>query len=176
MGAGASPSVDPQVRARAEELASRYPLARPALDLYLDRAAARPARDCQPVPASAAAPDTAVCPRCGHKPVAAVLREAGYGAKRSLVCSRCPTEWAFERIRCPNCAEQRDSQLAVYTAEQFECVRLDVCLTCKTYIKTVDLTKNGLAVPEVDEVASLALDLWAQEQGYRKLETNLLGY
>jgi FdhE protein len=39
----------------------------------------------------------------------------------------------------------------------------------------VDLTKNGLAVPEVDELASIALDLWASEHGYTKLQTNLFG-
>jgi FdhE protein len=37
------------------------------------------------------------------------------------------------------------------------------------------LTKNGLAVPVIDEVATLSLDLWAQQQGYRKLQPNLFG-
>jgi len=34
---------------------------------------------------------------------------------------------------------------------------------------------NGLAVPEVDELASVSLDLWAAEKGYNKLQVNLLG-
>ncbi len=33
----------------------------------------------------------------------------------------------------------------------------------------------GLAVPVVDELASIDLDLWAVEQGLSKLHTNLLG-
>jgi formate dehydrogenase maturation protein FdhE len=37
------------------------------------------------------------------------------------------------------------------------------------------LSRNALAVPIVDEMASIPLDLWAQERGYRKLEVNLLG-
>ncbi len=51
---------------------------------------------------------------------------------------------------------------------------MDACETCKTYIKAVDLTKNGLAVPVVDELASVPLTLWAQEHGYTKLQPNLM--
>jgi formate dehydrogenase maturation protein FdhE len=39
----------------------------------------------------------------------------------------------------------------------------------------VDLTKDGHAVPMVDEIATLALTLWAEENGYAKIETDLLG-
>jgi FdhE protein len=41
-------------------------------------------------------------------------------------------------------------------------------------LKTVDLTKNGLAVPVVDEIAAIPLDLWAQGRGYNKLQVNLM--
>jgi FdhE protein len=54
-------------------------------------------------------------------------------------------------------------------------VRVEACDTCRVYLKAVDLTKNGLAVPEVDEIAAVALDLWAAEHGYTKLQTNLFG-
>ncbi len=49
------------------------------------------------------------------------------------------------------------------------------CDTCKQYLKTIDLTKNGLADTVVDEIAAAPLDLWAREQGYSKLELNLVG-
>jgi FdhE protein len=52
---------------------------------------------------------------------------------------------------------------------------VEACDSCQTYIKSVDLTKNGLAVPVVDELATIALNLWAEENGYRKLQLNLLG-
>ena len=42
------------------------------------------------------------------------------------------------------------------------------------YIKSVDLTVDGLAVPEVDELAAIPLDLWATERGYAKITPNLL--
>jgi FdhE protein len=122
-------------------------------------------------------PDGAMlsCPFCNSRPVAAVLRGEGNGAKRSLLCSLCSTEWAFRRLLCPNCGEENKDKLPVYTAEQISSVRVDACDTCQTYLKSVDLTKDGHAVPVVDEIATVALNIWAEEQGYSKLETNLLG-
>ena len=46
---------------------------------------------------------------------------------------------------------------------------------CRTYLKAIDLRTNGLAVPVVDELASVELDLWASEQGMAKLQQNVLG-
>jgi FdhE protein len=116
-----------------------------------------------------------VCPLCGGRPQAGVLRPEGDGGKRSLVCSLCATEWNFGRILCPNCQEGSELHLAVYVSEDFPHVRVEACDTCHTYLKTVDLTKNGLAVPIVDEIAAIPLDLWAREKGYKKLQPNLLG-
>jgi formate dehydrogenase maturation protein FdhE len=39
----------------------------------------------------------------------------------------------------------------------------------------VDLTRLGIAVPVVDEVAGASLDLWAREHDYQKIELNLVG-
>ena len=43
------------------------------------------------------------------------------------------------------------------------------------YLQLVDLGRDPEAIPEVDELAGLPLDLWAQERGYRKLCPNLAG-
>jgi FdhE protein len=115
------------------------------------------------------------CPLCGGKPLVGVLRPEGDGAKKSLVCMLCAHEWGFRRIYCPACGEEREPQMAYYSASEFAHVRVDVCDTCHTYLKSVDLTKTGLAIPIVDEVATLPLDLWAREHGYAKLQINLLG-
>jgi len=115
-----------------------------------------------------------VCPFCGDKPVVAVLRVEGEGGKRSLVCSRCFTEREFRRLLCPGCGEEEHGKLPVYVAAEFEHVRVEACDSCGQYIKCVDLTRNGLAVPEVDELAAVPLDLWAEEKGYRKLQANIL--
>jgi FdhE protein len=77
---------------------------------------------------------------------------------------------------CPACGEENHARLPVYCAEDFAHIRVECCDTCKTYIKTVDLTKNGLAEPIVDEIASIPLDIWAQTQGYLKLQPNLMQF
>jgi len=117
----------------------------------------------------------AVCPFCNRRPVVGVLRQMGEGAARSLVCGFCLNEWEFRRIVCPGCGEENDKKLAVFTASDFDYIRLECCDTCKTYIKSVDLTRNGHAEPIVDELAAAPLDLWARDRGYAKLQNNLLG-
>ena len=117
----------------------------------------------------------AICPFCRRKPGFGVLRPLGEGAARSLVCSFCMAEWEFRRIVCPGCGEENDKKLVVFTAEEFPCIRMEGCDSCKTYLKTIDLTKDGHAEPVVDELASAPLDLWARERGYAKLHNNLLG-
>ena len=115
------------------------------------------------------------CPMCGSNPIVGVLRPEGDGGKKSLVCMLCAHEWAFRRIYCAACGEEREPQMGFYTAPEIAHVRVDVCDSCHTYLKTVDLTKLGLAVPVVDELAAIPLDLWAREHGYQKLQINLLG-
>jgi FdhE protein len=119
-------------------------------------------------------PTPCLCPFCSRRPGVGVLRPLGDGGQRSLVCSFCLGEWEFRRIVCPGCGEEDHAKLPVYTAEEFEHVRVECCDSCRQYIKTVDLTRNGLADPVVDEIASIPLDLWAQEHGYAKLQVNLI--
>jgi FdhE protein len=118
---------------------------------------------------------TCTCPFCGEPPLLAILRPEGDGGKRSLLCGRCFTEWDFRRLLCPGCGEEDQDKLAVYVAEEFPHIRVEACDTCHHYLKAIDLTRNGLAVPEVDELASVALDLWATAKGYAKLRPNLFG-
>jgi len=115
------------------------------------------------------------CPFCGALPQVAVLRPEGDGGKRSLVCSLCSTEWNFRRQKCANCGEEDKDKLPVFVAQDFDYVRVEACETCKSYIKAIDMTKNGRAVPVVDELATISLDLWAQEKDYQKRGPNLFG-
>jgi FdhE protein len=119
-------------------------------------------------------PAAAHCPFCGDRPALAVLREAGHGARRSLLCGLCQTEWPALRIGCAGCGEARFDQLPVFSADAFDAARIDACESCHGYLKTIDFTRNGRAVPIVDDLATLALDLWAREQGYRRLRPHLL--
>jgi FdhE protein len=115
------------------------------------------------------------CPRCNSLPVAGVLRPEGDGGKRMLLCAQCSQEWDFRRILCASCGEEAEEKLPVYVAEQFPHIRMDCCDTCKCFLRTIDLTKDGNAVPLVDDIAAVPLSLWAEEKGYRRIQLNLLG-
>lgn len=116
-----------------------------------------------------------VCPMCGAEPLLGVLRPEGDGGKRCLVCGFCGHEWSFRRIWCAACGEEDEKKLPVYVAEEFPHIRVEVCDTCKSYLRTIDLTKDGHAVPVVDDIAAIPLTLWATEHGYSRLQPNLLG-
>ncbi|HXE33522.1 MAG TPA: formate dehydrogenase accessory protein FdhE [Verrucomicrobiae bacterium] len=116
-----------------------------------------------------------VCPLCGGRALFGVLRIEGDGGKRCLVCSFCGYEWEFRRILCPTCGEEEEKKLPVYVAEQFPHIRVEACETCKFFVRTIDLTKDGHAVPVVDDLAAIPLTLWAHEHGYSRLQPNLLG-
>ena len=115
------------------------------------------------------------CPYCAAPPLLAILRPEGEGGKRSLLCGRCFTEWEFRRLLCANCGEEAQEKLAIFTAQQSPHIRVEACDTCRRYLKAIDLTRDGRAVPEVDELASVSLDLWAAREGYEKLRVNLFG-
>ena len=118
------------------------------------------------------------CPFCGGMPQVSYLqtREASAeSGNRDLVCAICLTSWSFRRVVCAYCLEERPFQLLIYQTANYDYVRVEACDTCKRYIKGIDLTRFGLAVPLVDDVASAVLDVWAQEHGYTKIELNLVG-
>ena len=119
------------------------------------------------------------CPLCGGAPQVSVLQSpgdvSGEGGGRALVCATCLGTWPFRRVLCPSCGEEDERKLGYFQSPSFEHLRLDVCETCGHYIKTVDLTRIGIAVPIVDEVAGAPLDLWARGRGFEKIELNLVG-
>jgi len=115
------------------------------------------------------------CPRCNALPLLGVLRQEGDGGKRFLLCSFCSLEWEFRRLLCAKCGEETEQKLPVYSAEQFPHIRMECCETCRHFLRTIDLTKDGNAVPLVDDLAAVPLTLWAEENGYRRIQGNLLG-
>ncbi len=80
-----------------------------------------------------------------------------------LVCARCLSEWAYLGVVCVNCGEEKFDAPPVDTTDDFAHVRIEACDTCRRYLKTIDLTINGLAVPIVDDIASVPLDLSARD-------------
>ena len=119
------------------------------------------------------------CPNCGGLPQVsyfAVSGEALVSGPRYLVCSRCATNWIFSRMTCAGCGESRGTKLPILQEqERFPHVRVDGCQTCRTYLLTFDLRRETRAVPVVDEIAALPLDLYARDQGLTKITPNLMG-
>jgi formate dehydrogenase accessory protein FdhE len=154
---------DEEVGDSREELVARI-----LVDPYAELLAAKQT-------APAIGPAGNLCPHCAARPVAGVLRVEGDGGKRFLLCSFCSTEWEFRRVYCARCGETREESLPVFVAEKFPHIRVEACDTCRHCIRSVDLTKDGNAIPAVDDLAAIPLALWADEYGYQRIHGNLLG-
>jgi len=104
------------------------------------------------------------CPICGGAPDFAFL-ETERGA-RCLLCSRCDTEWGFQRLECPYCGTRDQNALAYFTDDE-GLYRLYVCEQCKRYLKAIDLRQAQAEVLlPLERYYTLGLDAQAQEQGY----------
>jgi formate dehydrogenase maturation protein FdhE len=147
--------------------------------------------------------DAAHCPVCGGRPQLTYFASSPEDlvtASRYLLCARCAGSWTYPRLTCAACGEAETSKLLVYSevgttqAElsahivkpgaprpltaadaQFPHMRVDGCSTCKHYLLTTDLDREPRAVPLVDEIAAIPLDLYARERGLTKLVPNLMG-
>jgi hypothetical protein len=130
------------------------------------------------------------CPRCGGPPQLSFRSETGselVSGQRKLQCARCGDSWNFSSSSCAYCGEI--SQMTVYTEQRdgpqvgraaagdalFPHVRVEACATCERYLIDVDLGREPLAVPEVDELAALPLGLYAAERGLSKITPNVMG-
>ncbi len=107
------------------------------------------------------------CPFCGSVPgLARLTREEG---RRLLYCSLCGESWPFVRLGCPRCGSRED--LPVLSVETDDVYSIETCGRCKRYLKTVDqrkLPEDQIVVPLVEAVATLHLDLIAEEEGYAR--------
>lgn len=126
-------------------------------------------------PYAASLPDNLDCPWCAQAPQLGCLRPQADGLAFELVCALCLRHRPFPRTRCPGCNSSSESAIASFTAKEFPHMRLLACENCKGYILIVDLERDTAAIPEVDELAALPLDLWAVENGYHKLQPNIAG-
>jgi hypothetical protein len=121
------------------------------------------------------------CPACGDVPLcSAIIEESGgfmQGAPRYLICGRCATWWSFPRAVCPSCGEDDSRRLGPYVSDEWDYARLDVCDTCRGYVKTFDLRNKeaSAVIPLADDIATLALDVWAHETGLTRPGVSLAG-
>jgi formate dehydrogenase maturation protein FdhE len=134
----------------------------------------------------------------------APTEESLVAPRRYLECSRCAYRWAFPRMTCPACGETESRRLPIHAEEgataseaagtvvrgvegagraatpgpgpRLPHVSVHACSTCSRYLLNVDLSREGRAVPVVDEMAAIPLDLYAREHGVAKIVPNLMGF
>jgi len=103
------------------------------------------------------------CPVCGGSPdFAFIEKEIG---ERWLICYRCDTEWAFQRLECPYCGNHDQKSLAYFTDEGL--YRLYVCDKCGNYLKAIDLRQAAIDVfMPLQRLYTFDMDKQALEKGY----------
>ena len=143
------------------------------------------------------------CPSCGGPPQLSFRSHAEdplVSGRRQLACARCGQSWGYSASSCPSCGETSSSRRTVYSERRegpvvgrdgqdreaagataadpptFPHLRIDACASCERYLLDVDLSRDARAVPEVDELAALPLDLYAGEHGLSKITPNLMGF
>jgi len=106
------------------------------------------------------------CPICGKEPKIGEIRGEEEG-KRYLFCHQCGYKWHFRRIKCPFCGNEEQHSLAYFAVEGEESHRVDVCNKCRRYIKIIELPATaGEINMDVEDIATLHLDVLAYEEGY----------
>ncbi len=148
--------------------------------------------------------DACHCPDCGGPPqLSYTTRTADDLATgpRRLLCARCGATWGLARATCAGCGEDSSAKLSFFSEHGtasgergsvvrglpagpvpaqdravFPHMRIEACDSCRRYLLGIDLAAEPAAVPLVDEMAAIPLDLVARERGYAKIITNLMGF
>jgi Protein involved in formate dehydrogenase formation len=156
-----------------------------APDRYLARAATAPVLEALPelgreIRGASGEAEPRHCPSCGGEPQLSYFGlsgEALVAAPRHLLCSRCSESWVYPRMVCAGCGSQDTAKLPIFAdTDHFANLRADACEVCRRYLLTIDLPKDPAAVPVVDELAALPLDLFVRERGFTKITPNLMGF
>jgi hypothetical protein len=142
------------------------------------------------------------CPRCGGLPQLSFRTDTGdqlVSGRRRLLCVRCGASWGYGSNTCASCGETGGARRTIYAERRewpvvghghataprtkpgapmpmFPHLRIEACGSCNRYLIDVDLGHDARAVPEVDELAALPLDLHAAERGLSKITPNLMGF
>jgi FdhE protein len=109
--------------------------------------------------------DKGFCPVCGSAPGFSLFEDEG---NRILFCGFCWHQWATQRIYCPFCENKDSKTLHYFFSEKEKNYRIDVCDSCQTYLKAIDQRNTDRIIyPPLEFVASLHLDIKAQEMGFK---------
>jgi FdhE protein len=110
------------------------------------------------------------CPICASLPSLSLLKEEV--GKRYLLCSYCGYQWRIDRLFCPFCNNKDQESLHYLFAEGEEAYRIDLCDKCHQYIKTIDYRNLAESDPVLEDLATLHLDILADQKGYKRPVSN----
>lgn len=104
---------------------------------------------------------TGYCPVCGGMPALSLLDKNG---ERSFVCSFCRNRWVVPRLFCAYCSNTEGEALEYIVSEEEPEYRIDTCLKCHRYVKTVDTRKTDRWIyPDLEMLTTIHLDMKAVE-------------
>jgi FdhE protein len=108
--------------------------------------------------------DKGYCPICGSPPGLSFFDGDG---RRFLACSFCGHPWPMRRVVCAFCENTDSDTLGYHYSGDEDAYRIDVCDGCRKYLKGVDTRRlQHPFYPPLEQVATLHLDIKADEMGY----------
>ncbi|MFK0314055.1 formate dehydrogenase accessory protein FdhE [Pseudomonas sp. NPDC090233] len=121
----------------------------------------------------------AQCPACGSPAMAGVVRNRGkHNGLRYLACSLCACEWHVVRVKCVYCESSKDLRYTSLEDDRHAPgkapLRAECCPGCNAYLKQNYQENDAAAEPLADDLASLALDMRLDEEGFDRLAPNLM--
>ena len=141
----------------------------------------------QPIAASLLALPVAVlvrtgkgCPVCGFPPSVSFIQDtADVQGGRYLRCLLCRTDWSYNRTTCVSCGTNSDDNFDYFFDDKYRYITIQACKKCSSYIKIIDTRKisgrHGQVIPDLEDIASVSLDMWAEARGLKKVSANLIG-
>lgn len=119
------------------------------------------------------------CPLCASPPAMAIVftPETETSEQRLLSCCFCTYRWHYPMTGCPSCGNARPERFGLIVGDSVrdQCVRAVSCEECQTYLKTVftgcrsDRKKPDDLDMDIEDVATLNLDIMADQRGYTAL-------
>jgi len=115
-----------------------------------------------------------ICPACGSRPVASIVRVGGAeNGLRFLHCSVCSTEWQMARIQCSSCESTKGIHYH-FVEGGSKAAQAEACDECGTYLKIFYMEHGPQVEPTADDLASIALDLLMSDTGKLRSGQNLM--
>jgi FdhE protein len=124
---------------------------------------------CQAFPLNGSEWANGRCPLCSAQAALSTIIE---GPKRLLHCSFCGTSGPYRFIGCPNCGTIDTEKLNTIVSDDEPGFSISTCDACHTYVKVAENSILSKMTLDLADLASLPLDIIAQEKGYARKSPN----